>query len=141
MHQKFLDEMVDVSLVSGGCIKFDLKAFDEGIHRALCGVSNQRTLENFKKLAAFAQQRPEPPFLLASTLLVPGYIDEVEVESLAKFVASIDKTIPYSLLAFHPQFYMRDLPTTTKALAIRCMERAKSAGLKFVRIGNVHLLQ
>jgi pyruvate formate lyase activating enzyme len=48
--------------------------------------------------------------------------------------------IPYSLLAFHPQFYMSDLPMTSRDLADRCCQAARDAGLKNVRIGNVHLL-
>lgn len=141
MHQKLLADMADISLKSGGCIKFDLKAYDEGVHRALCGITNKRTLENFERLSSFNKKRPVPPFLVASTLLVPGYVDEQEVENIAKFIASLDKNIPYSLLAFYPHFYMDDLPTTSRTHAFRCLEIAKSAGLKHVRIGNLHLLE
>ena len=81
----------------------------------------------------------EVPLLVASTLLVPGYIDAQEVKSIAKFIASIDDSIPYSLLAFHPQFFMSDLPVTSRKHADECCEAAKSH-LKNVRIGNVHLL-
>lgn len=140
MNPKLLDEMADISLKSGGCIKFDLKAYDEGLNRALCGVTNKRTLENFERLSSFIKKRPVPPFLVASTLLVPGYVDEQEVENIAKFIASLDINIPYSLLAFYPHFYMDDLPTTSRMHAFRCLEIAKSAGLKHVRIGNLHLL-
>ncbi|MBM4056352.1 MAG: hypothetical protein FJ264_17105 [Planctomycetes bacterium] len=132
--------MADISLKSGGCIKFDLKAYDEGLNRALCGVTNKRTLENFERLSFYIKKRPVPPFLVASTLLVPGYVDEQEVEYLAKFIASLDRNIPYSLLAFYPHFYMDDLPTTSRMHALRCQDIARGAGLKHVRIGNVHLL-
>ncbi|MEP9411176.1 MAG: radical SAM protein [Candidatus Brocadia sp.] len=140
MNPKLLDEIADISLKSGGCIKFDLKTYDEGLHQALCGVTNKRTLENFEKLSSYVKKRPIPPFLVASTLLVPGYVDEQEIKNLAQFIAALDKDIPYSLLAFYPHFYMDDLPTTSRAHAFRCLEIAKSAGLTNVRIGNVHLL-
>jgi pyruvate formate lyase activating enzyme len=44
------------------------------------------------------------------------------------------------LLAFHPQFFMSDLPLTSKSLADDCLKAARDAGLKRVRLGNVHLL-
>jgi len=125
---------------SGGCIKFDLKAFDENLHLALCGVSNRQTLENFQWLGQFTHERPDPPLLVASTLLVPGYIDEEEVGKIARFIASVDPAIPYSLLAFYPQFEMNDLPTTSRSQAEACQKSALKAGLERVRVGNVHLL-
>ncbi|NQT68863.1 MAG: hypothetical protein HQ552_04730 [Desulfobacteraceae bacterium] len=51
-----------------------------------------------------------------------------------------DQSIPYSLLAFYPQFYLNDLPTTAKSHALRCREVALDAGLANVNIGNIHLL-
>jgi pyruvate formate lyase activating enzyme len=140
MGSGFLDGMIDLSLNSGGCIKFDLKAWDENLHIALTGISNKRTLENFSKVAKRIKTRPEPPLLIASTLLVPGYIDEDEVGSIARYVASIGPEIPYSLLAFYPHFYMSDLPLTSRELSERCLEAAQGAGLRNVRIGNVKLL-
>jgi pyruvate formate lyase activating enzyme len=86
-------------------------------------------------------QRRNPPLLIASTLLVPGYIDEDEVRRIAGFIAGIDPGIPYGLLAFHPHFYLSDLPLTSRALAGRCAAAAREAGLRNVRMGNVHLLQ
>jgi len=141
MHAGLLDEMIELSLNSGGCIKFDLKAWDENIHIALTGITNKRTTENFLKVGEKIRRRPIPPLLIASTLLVPGYIDEEEVKSLAQFIASVSPDIPYSLLAFHPHFYMSDMPLTQKSMAQRCLEAARDAGLTNVRIGNLHLLK
>lgn len=140
IREPFLTKMADLSMKSGGCIKIDLKAWDEGIHYALCGVTNQKTLENFETLSGWISERPDPPFLLASTLLVPGYVDEREVEAIAGFIAGLDPEIPYSLLAFYPHFYLHDLPTTSRRHAIRCKEVAERKGLRRVHIGNVHLL-
>ena len=140
MHPALLKQAAELSLNSGGCIKFDLKAWSEGLHIALCGVSNKRTLENFRMLAQYAEKRPSPPFLVASTLLVPGYIGEDEISRIAAFISSISRDIPYALLAFHPQFMMKDLPPTSRRHAQECLEAAKAQGLKNVRLGNIHLL-
>ncbi|HEY93171.1 MAG TPA: radical SAM protein [Dehalococcoidia bacterium] len=140
MHPALLKQMVVLSLNSGGCIKFDLKAWSDEIHIALCGISNQRTLDNFRFLAGFTKIRPSPPLLVASTLLVPGYVDKEEVAGIAAFVSSLDHDIPYTLLAFCPDFLMTDLPATFRQQANECLEAARAAGLKRVRLGNIHLL-
>lgn len=141
MHRALLKQAANLSLVSGGCIKFDLKAWNEGLHIALCGVSNRRTLDNFRFLAGYLKKRPSPPFLIASTLLVPGYVDKEEVFNIAAFIASLDCDIPYTLLAFRPDFLMKDLPFTSSSHAQECYEAAVKAGLTRVKIGNVHLLK
>ncbi len=139
-NPELLDHAVELSLASGGCIKFDLKAFDEALHTALTGASNRRTLENFARAARRAGERGEPPLVVASTLLVPGYVDAAEVGRLARFIADISPDIPYALLAFAPQFYMADLPRTSWRHARDAAAAARAAGLRNVRIGNRHLL-
>ncbi len=140
MHPALLDEMIELSLQSGGCIKFDLKAWDDNLHRALTGVSNERTFRNFTRAAVKRRHRSAPPLLVASTLLVPGYLDVAEIRGLAGFIAAIDPEIPYSLLAYYPHFEMPDLPRTPRAFANTCLDAAREAGLRHVRLGNVHLL-
>jgi len=140
MSSPLLKKIARLSLDTGGIIKFDLKAWNEDLHKALCGVTNARTLENFRWLAEYGKQRPNPPFLSASTLLVPGYVDVKEVTNIARFIADLNPDIPYSLLAFYPQFYMNDLPTTSRKHAEECLKVARKAGLQNVRLGNVHLL-
>jgi pyruvate formate lyase activating enzyme len=140
VNPTYLKQMAKLSLNSGGCIKFDLKAWNEAVNLALCGVTNKRTLENFTYLADFIRERPDPPFLIASTPLVPGYVDLEEVRGIAHFIASLNPDIPYSLLAFYPHFVMNDLPTTCKNHAYSALEIAKEEGLNKVHIGNLHLL-
>jgi pyruvate formate lyase activating enzyme len=141
MNPAMLRKMASLSLESGGCIKFDIKAWSEPLHIALCGVSNRRTLDNFSLLAAVTRSRTDPPPLIASTLVVPGYIDATEIGSIAAFIAELNPAIPYSLLAFHPQFMMQDLPTTSRSHAEECGDAARAAGLLNVHLGNLHLLR
>jgi pyruvate formate lyase activating enzyme len=140
MNPALLEEIISLSLVSGGCIKFDIKAWNDSLHVALCGVSNEQTKRNFERAAQWSKKRPDPPLLIASTLLVPGYIDEEEVRNISKWIVSLNLEIPYALLAFHPQFFFKDLPVTPRRLAFRCKEVAEKEGLRRVRIGNLHLL-
>jgi pyruvate formate lyase activating enzyme len=139
-HPRLLDRAVELSLRTGGCLKFDLKALDENLHLALTGVSNQRTLENFSRVASRVAERPDPPLLIAATLLVPGYVGAEEVGRIARFIASLDPDIPYALLAFHPSFFLPDLPRTSVRHAREAEAAARAAGLTRVRVGNRHLL-
>ena len=107
----------------------------------MSGVSNKKAFENFEKLAKYHKKRPEPPFLRASTLLVPHYIDEEEIENISRFIANLDPTIPYSLLAFYPWYLFSDMPLISREFALRCEKIARNSGLKKVRIGNLHLLR
>lgn len=139
-HPKLLDRAVELSLRTGGCIKFDLKAYDEALHIALTGASNRRTLENFARAVRRFDDRPEPPLVVASTLLVPGYVEAEEVARIARFIAELNPNIPYALLGFAPHFYMSDLPRTSVRHALAAEAAARRAGLSDVRIGNRHLL-
>jgi len=140
-HPKLLDAAVQYALDSGGCIKFDVKAFDEGLHIALTGISNRRTLENFSRAARRYDERPQLPLVIASTLLVPGYIDADQVSKIARFIAALNPQIPYALLAFAPHFYMSDLPCTSIRHAEEAEAAARQAGLVNVRVGNRQLLR
>lgn len=140
MNKTLLNEMIELSLKSGGCIKFDLKAWDKNLHKVLTGSTNESILENFQIVSKRIKERPIPPLLIASTLLVPGYIDENEIRNISRFIASLNPDIPYCLLAFYPHFYMSDMPLTKRELAFQCLRIAKDEGLNNVRLGNLHLL-
>jgi pyruvate formate lyase activating enzyme len=132
---------MQIAVESGGNIKFDLKSYNEKLNLALCGVSNGRTLENFKYLADnyFGSRGEELPEMSACTLLVPGYVNHEEVEQIAKLISGINNEIPYSLLVFHPDYQMRDIPITPRKQANNCLEKAKKY-LKNVNLGNKFLL-
>jgi len=140
MNPTLLDKVIDIALESGGSVKFDLKAHSEEVHFALCGVSGLATKNNFARAARRFKERKEPPLVIASTLLVPGYIDEFEIKGIASFIASLDSDIPYALLGFGPCFCMNDLPFISKRFAFCMHQIAISEGLKNVTIENTHIL-
>ncbi|UCH03223.1 MAG: radical SAM protein [Candidatus Bathyarchaeota archaeon] len=139
-NPKLVSQAADIALQSGGTTKFDLKCFTPSISHALSGVPNQRAFENFKMIARdIYPLRPDLPVLTATTLLVPTYVDAREVEQIAQFIANLDPEIPYSLLVFHPDFMMADLPITPLKQVIECYKMAKKHLTK-VHIGNLHSL-
>jgi len=99
-----------------------------------------KTLENRILRSIIEKKRAEPPFIIASTLLVPGYVDKHEIGAIARYIAGLNPEIPYSLLAFYPCFHLNDLPTTSRTHALTCKEAAERQGLHHVHVGNVHLL-
>ncbi len=139
---EWLKNIAELSLNSGGGIKFDLKfPRDSMLNLAICGVSNENSYKNFEKLGRLYDKRLEVPFLRASTLLIPHYITVNDIKEIAEFIASIDTTIPYCLLAYYPTYHMRDIGFTSKEFALQCYKAARKVGLENVRIGNVHLLK
>lgn len=139
-----MSEMAKVSLTSGGIVKIDWKAWTPQVYEALAGVNGvkavERVKENVKLVNELSTSRPEPPLLVVSTLLVPGYVTIEEVKHIAEFLANVNPNIPYVLLAFYPTHLMSDLPTTSREHAFKAYEVARNAGLKEVFIGNVWLL-
>jgi pyruvate formate lyase activating enzyme len=140
-NRVLIEECMQIAIESGGNIKFDLKTFNEKLNLALCGVSNQRTLENFKFLADnyFGMRGEDMPEISACTLMVPGYTISEEVELIVKYIQSINENIPYSLLIFHGDYQMRDLGITPRKQALKSLELAKKY-LKKVNLGNKFLL-
>jgi pyruvate formate lyase activating enzyme len=139
-NQKLVEKCMKIALKTGGNIKFDLKTYQEKLSYALSGQSNKRTLENFKFLGKnYFGKREELHEMSGCTLLVPGYTTSEEVEKITQFIASINRKIPYSLLIFHPDYYMSDLPYTSKKQAYKCLEVAQEY-LENVHLGNRFLL-
>jgi pyruvate formate lyase activating enzyme len=136
----YMDRAVALSLASGGCVKFDLKAHDDCLHRALTGVTNAGTLRNFARAASRFRERPDPPLVVASTLLIPDYVDPGEVAEIARFIARLNPGIPYVLLGFGPAFLFPDLPRTSERHVAEAVAAARAAGLTSVHVGNRHLL-
>ena len=137
--RKYLERIAEVVLQSHGTLKFDLKAFNSNLYLALTGVSNKTVLSNFRHLAKIGRAR-EHEFLVASILLVPGYIGISETKRICRFIAECDVTIPTVLLGFYPHNYMLDLPRTSRNHAHECRKVAEAEGLVNVRIGNIGLL-
>jgi pyruvate formate lyase activating enzyme len=139
ISKKWLDRIASIVADTGGTFKFDIKAVSPELYRTLTGISNSTMLRNFKELSAMKRDR-EGEFLVASILLVPGYVDISEVKRICGFIAENDPSIPTALLGFHPHHAMSDLPRTSRAHAQAALEAANHEGLTNVRVGNLGLL-
>ncbi|HET9868935.1 MAG TPA: hypothetical protein VFR02_00345, partial [bacterium] len=71
------------------------------------------------------------------TLVIPGVNDgEGELTSIAKFLASVSRDIPWHVTAFHPDYKMGRTPATGAASLNLGWEIGKAAGLRYVYSGN-----
>jgi pyruvate formate lyase activating enzyme len=139
ISKKWLDRITSIIAKTGGTFKFDIKAVSPELYRTLTGVSNSVMLQNFKELSTMKRDR-QGEFLVASILLVPGYVNIPEVKKICSFISENDPTIPTALLGFSPHHAMRDLPRTSSAHAQAALETANDEGLTNVRVGNLGLL-
>jgi pyruvate formate lyase activating enzyme len=139
ISKKWLDPIAKIITETGGTFKFDIKAVSPEIYRVMTGISNSVMLRNFKELSDMKCDRQDE-FLVASVLLVPGYINLSEIQRICRFIADNDVSIPTALLGFYPHHAMSDLPKTSRAHAEAAEEIAKDEGLTNVRVGNQGLL-
>ena len=140
LSKKTREKFFELTLKTGGILKVDLKAFDENLNIALTGFSNKVVLENIKFFAENSKDVKNYKPFVVSTLLVPGYVEEGEVSKIAQFLAALDPNLPYSILCFHPNHLMKDMPLLKGEIVQRCIEEIERAGLKNYNIGNKHLI-
>jgi pyruvate formate lyase activating enzyme len=111
----------------------DIKAYDEEVHRKLTGVSNSRIL----KLPAEIKDRD---FILeALSLYIPGWVETDQIGKIASELAAVDAEIPFTILAFFPAYKMGEVPPPDLWQMIDAYTAAKDAGLRKIKLGNVHL--
>lgn len=78
-------------------VMMDIKLIDAEQHRVCTGVSNERILENARRLG----QQDVP--LIVRTPVVPGVNDDkTTISAIAAFAAELPNLVYYELLPFHP---------------------------------------
>ncbi|MBE0512958.1 radical SAM protein [Candidatus Bathyarchaeota archaeon] len=98
LNEKFIEKLEEVEL-SNTCIS--IKAHDDSIHRFYTGQTNKSVLDNFKLLAKSRIK------LMVESVLIPGLIEPDEIERIARFIASINPSIPFRIDGFIP---IHDVP-------------------------------
>ncbi|MFA4662167.1 radical SAM protein [Pyrococcus kukulkanii] len=137
-NPRIMREIARISRESGGIVKIDWKAYTPEVYEALTGVNGEKAVERIKENVRIVKE--EGAELVISTLVVPHYVDEVEVRKIVNYIASVDRNIPYVLLAFHPEHLMNDVPTTSYGQMEKLVRIAKKK-LKRVFVGNPWLLR
>ncbi|HJQ84357.1 MAG TPA: AmmeMemoRadiSam system radical SAM enzyme [Candidatus Binatia bacterium] len=113
----------------------DLKAFTEDFyHRVTFSHLDPvlRTLEWLRRETAVWTE--------ITTLLIPGLNDrEDEIAREADWIVEhLGPDVPLHFTAFHPDFKMTDRPRTPAATLARAREIARTRGVRYCYVGNVH---
>ncbi len=114
-------------------VQLDVKAFDDGSYRRMAKGRLGPVLRTLSSL------REDGVWLEVSFLMVSELSDEpAEVEAFARWVVSnLGADVPLHLLRFHPAHRLTHLPPTPVASLQQAWERARSAGLRYVYLGNL----
>ena len=105
-------------------ISFEIKAYDDDVHRMLTGAPSAPVLRNAKVLATSARES----IRVFRTVVIPGITDR-QVLKIAAFIADVDPTIPYRLIGFRPNFILYYHPGPGRALMNDLTEQCKEIGL------------
>ncbi|MBA1343028.1 MAG: 7-carboxy-7-deazaguanine synthase [ANME-2 cluster archaeon] len=105
-------------------ISFEIKAYDDDVHRMLTGAPSAPVLRNAKVLATTARES----IRVFRTVVIPGITDR-QVLKIAAFIADVDPTIPYRLIGFRPNFILYYHPGPSMALMNDLTEQCKDIGL------------
>ncbi len=139
VNMELFRKAIELSKVSGGIVKIDIKAGTPQMYKALTDGDFEIVKRAIQEVARHFKERPEVPLLNVSLLVVPGYIDEIEVEAMCKFLNEVCPEAPVSLLAFHPDYMMTDLPPTSRRHMDVVVRIVKEYGFVY-NVGNRWLL-
>ena len=113
-------------------MNIDIKSFSDEFYKEICGARLKPVLEAVK----YAHSKGI--WIEITTLLIEGKNDsDEEIREIAKFIASVDKSIPWHLSAFHPMYKMLDVPRTRESTLLRAYKIGQEEGLKYLYIGNI----
>lgn len=108
----------------------DIKAFDENLHKKLCGVSNKTVLKAPQRIYDRHMQ------LEVLTPYIPGWVEADQIEKIAELIADVNSDIYYIILAFFPEYKLVKERSPTLYEMLKAYSIAKSKGLKNVKLGN-----
>ncbi len=126
------EEMIEMAHPWLDAANIDLKSFSDDFYRKVCKgrlAPVLRSIELMKKFKIWVE---------VTTLVVPGQNDsEEEFRKIAEFLVGIDRSIPWHISRFHPQYQMEDVESTPIGTMNRAYEIGKASGLEYVYLGNV----
>ncbi len=113
----------------------DLKAFTDRFYNRICGAHLAPILETLEYI-----RHETDTWLELTTLLIPGENDsDEELHAMTHWVREhLGPDVPMHFTAFHPDWKMRDRPSTPPQTLSRARRIAIENGIHFAYTGNVH---
>jgi pyruvate formate lyase activating enzyme len=113
-------------------LNIDLKSFNSSFYTTICKARLEKVLETIKSA------RKMGFWVEITTLVIPGKNDSNdELRKIAEFIASVDKSIPWHVTAFFPQYMMKNIRPTPAETLEKAYDIGCKAGLKYVYVGNI----
>jgi len=114
-------------------MNIDLKSMSDEFYMKVCGAVK---IENVLETIALAHKMGF--WIELTTLVIPGHNDsEKELKETAKFIAGLDKSIPWHISRFFPMHKMENVPPTPVETLMKAYKIGIDAGLKYVYVGNL----
>ena len=108
----------------------DLKAYDGTDHKWLTGCFNR----NILKLPGEIVKRG---FVLeVLSLYIPNLVETPQLKKIAQLIFDVDPEIPYTLVAFFPEYQMKRYKSPKLSEMIEAYMGVRAVGLRNVRLGN-----
>ncbi|MDD3455038.1 MAG: radical SAM protein [Methanobacteriales archaeon] len=117
-------------------INFEIKAFNDEIHRNLTGAPSEPVLRN----AAYLAEKSPEKVRTFRTVVIPRITDR-EVPRIAEFLSEINKEIPYRLVGFRPNFVLYYHSGPPKGLMEDLVKKCEKKGLKNVDYSGYYPLK
>lgn len=114
-------------------MNIDVKAFTDEFYREICGGHLAPVLRACEVSVELGMH------LEVTYLLIPGHNDtEQELRRFSEWVAgSLGIDVPVHFSAFHPDYKLTSVPRTPAGRLDAAYDIARSAGLRFVYLGNI----
>lgn len=124
-----LQELIGVT----DAFNIDLKAFDDGIYKNLCGAQLQPVLETIKAI------NNSNSWLEITNLLVTGYTDKIEIYRLMIqwLIENGFSEVPLHISRFFPSWKLSDSEPTSLKTMEDSYSVAIESGMKYVYTGNL----
>lgn len=114
-------------------ISFEIKAFNDDTHRGITGAHVEPVLRNAEYLIKSGKDR----IRVVRTVVIPG-INDMEIQKIAEFIASIDPSVPFRIIPFRPNYFLYYHPGPTKERMEEIGKDVLKTGLEDVQWGGYY---
>ncbi len=107
-------------------ITYDIKAFNDEVHRALTGAPVEPVLRNAEYIAKYAKDQ----LWEFRILVIPKIVDEEEIRGICEFIAEMSPSLSVCFLAFRPNFVLDSHRGAPPKLMEKAVKIATDCGLE-----------
>ena len=110
----------------------DLKSLQDDFYKDICKARLEPVLNSIRMMNDLGI------WIEVTTLVVPGQNDsDEELTSIARFIANVNRDIPWHISRYHPDFEFDHSPATPLDTLKKAVRIGKDAGLHYIYIGNL----